>query len=90
MNRLDPTLLHIHQPDTHYKGTKRGDIAYYSNIPEKIDHSFDIKYDINGFRNSREMTNPHVMIIGDSFIEAVLTPVEETLTTVLAGMKNNR
>ncbi|MGH7819519.1 MAG: alginate O-acetyltransferase AlgX-related protein, partial [Candidatus Binatia bacterium] len=77
-NRLDPELLHVHAPYSVFRGRVRGNLADLG-IPEPREYEVDVRYDGNGFRNDRDYARADVAAIGDSFVEAALVPLEETV-----------
>lgn len=83
-NRLDPVLLHVHQPHRRYQSTQGGDISFYFNLEETADYPFDVQTDANGFRNPQDLEQADVIVVGDSFIEAATVPADQMLTSVLA------
>jgi hypothetical protein len=80
INRLDPELLHVHHPHQRIAGTMEGgDIAYYLRINETHRYPYDVRTDKDGFRNSQDVEQADLVVIGDSYVEGILTPQEETL-----------
>jgi hypothetical protein len=76
-NRLDPELIHIHHPNTAFRGRVRGNLTPMGSPGES--YAVDVRYDANGFRNDRELVRADIAVIGDSFVEAALVPLAETL-----------
>ncbi len=76
-NRLDPELIHVHHPNSGFSGRVRGNLTPMG-IPGDP-YEVEVAYDSRGFRNERELDLAEIVVIGDSFVEAALLPVEETL-----------
>lgn len=86
-NRLDPELLHVRLPDLHVKGTQEGgDIARFFEIPRPETYAFDVRFDRNGFRNSRLYERADIVVLGDSFMEAFLVGQEAVFASALEAM----
>lgn len=75
-NRLDDELIHIHPPHDRIAGSMPGDLTAFGVEPVRM-YDVDYRYDRNGFRNHAEYDSAAVVLSGDSFLEALLTPVEE-------------
>lgn len=85
LNRLDPELLHVHRPNITRSGVQiGGDIAHQLLVPDPREHRFAVRYDSHGFRNPADLDAAAVAVVGDSFVESVLTPQPELLTSRLA------
>ncbi len=71
--RLDPELLHITLPHTRVplSGPALGDIAISQCLPQTTNarRDYEIVYDRNGFRNTRDRDVVDIAVIGDSFLE---------------------
>ncbi len=86
-NRLDPALLHLRRPLQTLQGIQHGgDISYYMAVPDPTDYPYEARYDANGFRNSGNLQQADIAVIGDSFIEAMLTREEATLPAQLGAI----
>ncbi len=52
LNRTDPELLHVRQPNLHLQGVQpTGDIAHYCQVPTPTAYPYDVSFDERGFRN---------------------------------------
>ncbi len=80
----DPDVGWRHRPGTGFSGEVSGDLVELLGIATPRKYAVDITYDANGFRNPGPVPNPDVVLVGDSFVEAALVPLEETLATRLA------
>ncbi len=76
-NKPDPELLHIHWPHTSFKGSIAGNLDHLG-LPAMELHDIDMSYDQHGFRNDRDFEQADIAVIGDSFVEAALTPLNHT------------
>jgi hypothetical protein len=86
----DLELLHRHAPHAHIAGSARsGQITWSFQIPpkERQYYSWDVHYDRYGFRNSSDLTQADIAVIGDSFVEGLTIPDAELMTNLLAGME---
>jgi hypothetical protein len=83
----DPELLYIEPPHAHHIGQAYGgDFAARYNIPasDKPLYRWDLKYDNHGFRNDTDLTSADISVIGDSMVEGMTVPTEESMTSLLA------
>ncbi len=83
LNRTDPELLHLHRKGLLLQGEQHGDIGHYAKIPNPKTYKFRVRIDDRGFRNPQTLKRAHIAVLGDSFIESVLTPQDSLLTTTL-------
>lgn len=85
-NVYDADLLWRREPGLRVSGhASKGNIARAWGLPARgPGHSFELSYDSRGFRNEREMGKADIAVIGDSYIEAVETPSEQLVSTLLA------
>jgi hypothetical protein len=81
-NRLDDELIHIHPPYDRITGRMPGDLTAFGVEPVRL-YEVDYQYDSNGFRNHAEYDSAAVVLSGDSFVEALLTPVERSVSVRL-------
>lgn len=77
-NRLDEELIHIHPPGDRIAGRTTGDLTAFG-VPPVRTYDIDYRYDRNGFRNPSDYDSAAVVLSGDSFVEGLLTPVEEAV-----------
>jgi hypothetical protein len=87
-NLFDEELLWKRKPYVVLSGTRRGDISEIWCLPgsRAWSYSYDLRYDGNGFRNDEDLDSANIAVIGNSFIEGVETPYEQTLVRQLAGL----
>lgn len=85
INRPDDELLHIHWPHTSWEGEVFGNLAGLG-IPDPPRHAVSVRYDGNGFRNDADATEADVVVIGDSFVEGAIVPLQQTLPRRLAHL----
>lgn len=77
INRADPELIHIHNPNDTFEGDVAGNLAFLG-LPGGKRYHVSLRYDRNGFRNDRDLDRADVAVIGDSFVEAAIVPAAET------------
>ncbi len=81
-NARDPELIHLHWPHTGYEGALFGNLVDLG-VPDAEPYPVDVRYDHRGFRNDTDLERADVVAIGDSFVEAAIIPLEETVTKQL-------
>ncbi len=87
INRLDPELLHIHKPHQTIAGVMTGgDISFYLRVAETHTYRYDVKTDRDGFRNDQDLDQADIAVIGDSYIEGILVPQDQTMPIVLGQL----
>ena len=85
LNRLDHGLIYVHRPHQHLQGTMpTGDIGATFDISGTEPHPYDVQTDRDGFRNSTDMETAEVVLIGDSYLEGVIVPQDEIVSSQLA------
>ena len=82
-NVRDEELLYRHRPLLRFTGETPGDLVDLYGIATDRRYRVDVAYDENGFRNPADRTRADVVLIGDSFVEAGLVPLEETVAARL-------
>ncbi len=83
-NRLDPTLFHVRKPNIELQGTQNGgDISFYYEVENPNAYPYNAKYDADGFRNDNNLKDASIVVIGDSFVESLLTSREDHFVTLL-------
>lgn len=87
VNKPDPVLMHKHWPDSSFSGEVVGNLAQLG-IPRPVYHSVDVQYDHNGFRNDRPYSRADIAVVGDSFVEAAIVPLEQSLVKQLEQQLN--
>jgi hypothetical protein len=85
--RFDPELVWVHDPYYEFEADYQGNLGRGLCIPPDPSKRIKIQYDRNGFRNDREMTQADIVVIGDSYVEAAMTPDEALSTTQLARLQ---
>ena len=84
VNRRDPELIALHQPNSRYRGSVQGNLVSKLGIPNAAPYDVDVRYDRNGFRNAVDLTNADIVAIGDSYVEGAETPEDQILTSIIA------
>ena len=87
--QFDKELLWRHDPFYHYEAAYQGNIGQAICIPPDPARIIDVSYDKNGFRNSHEIREADLVVIGDSYIEGYLTSEANLLTSILADLQGN-
>lgn len=82
VNKPDPVLIHIHWPDSSFSGEVSGNLVQLG-IPTTTRYRANVRYDRNGFRNSRDFDRADIAVIGDSFVEAAIIAREKSLAALL-------
>ena len=82
VNKPDPILIHVHWPHSSFSGEVAGNLVQLG-IPTKTRYRADVRYDRNGFRNSRDLERADIVVIGDSFVEAATIRQDRTLAALL-------
>ncbi len=86
--RLDRELIGIHVPHEHFSGEVPGDLVDRLDIETDRKYAVDVAWDANGFRNGApgdvQIESADVVVLGDSYAEAVLVPFEETVVARLS------
>jgi hypothetical protein len=85
-NILDKELMHIHPPNRRIVGETTGDIVPWLGIPTDRRYQIDVQYDSNGFRNDHDIEQAPLVVIGDSFIEGVLVPQADLVSSRLSRL----
>jgi hypothetical protein len=85
-NVRDPELLHIHKPYLKRVGVTQGDIALAHHLAGTRLYPYTVMYDRNGFRNACDLSTAEVVVLGDSFVEGGLVPVDDLITTTLGRL----
>ncbi|MDH5516031.1 MAG: hypothetical protein OEY45_12820 [Gammaproteobacteria bacterium] len=87
INEPDHVLIHKHWPGSSFSGEVVGNLAHLG-IPHPNRYKVDVQYDSNGFRNDREYQNADIAVIGDSFVEAAIIPLDKSLVKLLESRLN--
>ncbi|HEX2055900.1 MAG TPA: hypothetical protein VHF07_05370, partial [Nitrospiraceae bacterium] len=88
--RFDPELVWVHDPYYKFEADYQGNLGRGMCIPPDPSRRIKIQYDGNGFRNNGDMTAADIVVIGDSYIEAPMTPDEELSTSILARLQGKK
>lgn len=87
VNKPDPILIHIHWPYSSFSGEVAGNLVQLG-IPTTTRYRANVRYDRNGFRNSRDFDRADIAVIGDSFVEAAIIAQEKSLVGLLESRLN--
>lgn len=83
-NLLDKELMHIHPPGKTLVGETTGDLVRLLGIkPDRMYH-VDLKFDSQGFRNERNYDRADIVMLGDSFLEGILVPQGDLVSSRLS------
>jgi hypothetical protein len=82
---FDAELGWVAKPHVRLSGTTAGGIAIQKCL-DSPGYPYDVRRDRHGFRNDVDLDAADVAVIGDSFIEAMETPSDQILTTVLGRL----
>jgi hypothetical protein len=85
--RFDPELLWVRNPYYKFEVDYQGNIGRGWCVPPDPSRRVRVEYDRNGFRNNRDMTEAEVVVIGDSYVEAAMTPDAALSTSILARLQ---
>jgi hypothetical protein len=83
----DEELLWQHDPYYQYDEPYQGNLGLALCIPPDPSHSVTVRYDRHGFRNPRDLDAADIVVLGDSYIEAYMTPERRLATTVLSELQ---
>jgi hypothetical protein len=89
-NLKDEEVGFRHQPDSGFEGEVAGDLVKLLGIATDRKYAVDVAYDADGFRNPEPMEQAEIVLIGDSFVEAALIPLELALSSRLASATEQR
>lgn len=79
-NEFDPELLVVRKPYARASGTRTHNIARRYCVPART-YEYDIRYDRNGFRNARDISQADIALVGDSYIEGTEISDDALITT---------
>jgi len=82
-NVPDRELIHIHKPYLKRAGATHGDIAYAFHLSNAPLYPYEVAYDRNGFRNTRDLTEAEIVVLGDSFVEGGPVAADDLMTATL-------
>lgn len=87
LNRLDKELIYVHRPYLHLRGVMpAGDIGIWLPNAEKEPHPYDVRADRDGFRNPTDLERADIVVIGDSYIEGMIIPQEDLVSSDLSRL----
>jgi len=84
-NVLDDELVYIRRPHQTIVGEADGDLVNWLGISTSQRYHVNITYDSRGFRNDRDIDKAPLALIGDSFVEGVLVPHNNLVSTQLSN-----
>ena len=87
LSKNDSELLYVHRPYAHSTGmTRGGDAGMYYRLPlsDLTLFRWNVQYDRNGFRNDLDLESADTVVVGDSFVEDIPTPLPQLMTSLLA------
>jgi hypothetical protein len=82
----DRELVWQHDPYYEYEEPYEGNLGRALCIPPDRSKKILVRYDKNGFRNSRDLERADIVVIGDSYIESYMTPESRLATTILGEL----
>lgn len=85
--QFDNELLWRHDAYYHYQTAYQGNLGKALCIPPDPARTIEVRYDRNGFRNSPDLYEADLVVIGDSYMEGYLTSEAKLITTVLSGLQ---
>ena len=83
--RLDRELIGLHEAHDQFHGQAAGDLVHRLDVPTDRRYEIDVHWDVRGFRNAEDLDQADVVLLGDSYLEAVLVPWEQTVTARLSA-----
>jgi hypothetical protein len=83
----DEELLWQHDPYYQYNEPYQGNLGLALCIPPDPSQSVTVRYDRHGFRNPKDLDAADIVVLGDSYIEAYMTPEAGLATTVLSQLQ---
>ena len=80
--------FHTRRPHLELSGTQQGNISTIFCLPadDFPTYPYDLRYDHNGFRNEDDLAAASIVVLGDSYMEAIRIPYEETLSRQVARL----
>jgi hypothetical protein len=85
--RFDSELLWQYEPYYSFEANYQGNLGLGLCIPPDVSQRIHVRYDRHGFRNSRDLRQADIVVIGDSYIEAPMMPEEALSTTLLSQLQ---
>jgi hypothetical protein len=85
--RFDHELLWVRDSYYKFEADYQGNIGRGWCIPPDPSKRVRVEYDRNGFRNHRDMTEAEIVVVGDSYVEAAMTPDDALSTSILARLQ---
>jgi hypothetical protein len=84
--QFDPELIWRHDPYYRYEAAYQGNLGAALCIPPDPARKVVIRYDKYGFRNTRDLQESDVVVIGDSYMEGYLTSEAKLVTARLSDL----
>ncbi|WP_447599085.1 alginate O-acetyltransferase AlgX-related protein [Nitrospira sp. Nam80] len=85
--RFDSELLWKYEPYYSFEANYQGNLGRGLCIPPDASQRVHVRYDRHGFRNNRDLSQADIVVIGDSYIEAPMTPDAALATTLLSQLQ---
>lgn len=85
--RFDSELLWQYEPYYSFEADYQGNLGRGLCIPPDATQRIQVRYDRHGFRNSRDLSQADIVVVGDSYIEAPMTPDAALSTTLLSRLQ---
>ncbi len=85
----DDELVWVHEPHYRVSGKYvRGNLGEALCLPPNTPQEYDLIYDQHGFRNEADLVTADIAVVGDSYVEAPMTPTPFLMTSVLGVLEN--
>jgi acetyltransferase AlgX (SGNH hydrolase-like protein) len=83
----DHELFWQHDPYYRYEEPYQGNLGAALCRPPDVSKKVVVQYDRHGFRNSVDLQQADIVVIGDSYIEGYMTPESKLATTLLSRLQ---
>ena len=83
----DHELFWQHDPYYRYEEPYQGNLGAALCRPPDVSKKVVVHYDRHGFRNSVDLQQADIVVIGDSYIEGYMTPESKLATTLLGQLQ---
>ena len=84
----DRELFWQHDPYYQYIEPYQGNLGKALCLPPDVSKKVVVHYDRHGFRNSVDLQQADIVVIGDSYIEGYMTPESKLATTLLGQLQD--
>jgi PAS domain S-box-containing protein len=85
----DEELVWVYTPHYRVSGKYvKGNLGEALCLPPNTAQEFDLIYDQHGFRNEVDLVKADIAVLGDSYVEAPMTPTPYLMTSVLAELED--